>query len=842
MKATEICSGWKLRCGNPGQGEQEKWYLEDMDCPAWIQATVPGDVHMDLLREGLIGEPLKGVNAEKQLWMEEKEWWYRTVFELEQIPAGKGYELVFYGLDYEALIWLNGIIIGKTTNMFIPHRFEISPYIMMGCNTLVVRLVPAVENFEGIDIDRYGGVDGEYYARRVFSRKAQFTFGWDWAPHLLTCGIWRPVELIEHDDILIRNAFVETRFIKPEWADLNIILEVENKLDRILGYNLQYSLDGAGCTRSGMLNPGAQEISFTYRLREPKLWWPLGTGESYLYNAKFGFSFPGVDICLTREIKCGIRTVELLEEPIGGEEGKSFTLVVNGEKIYCKGANWVPLDSVIGRISREQYKDRLYKAADSHLNMLRVWGGGIYEDPCFYQLCDELGIMVWQDFMFACAWYPDDNEGFMEAVKVEAESVLKQLRQHPSIVLWCGNNENDLTYHSMKTGTDPYFHRFMPVVRFYGERIYHQLLPSLCARYVPAIPYRPSSPFGGVNPNAQDEGDCHTWSVSLIEEERPERIAYRDYEKDLTKFCSEFGVMSPPCYDTLCRYLTEEERYVGSPAWKFHANRIDPDSRQQMQIIRNYWGNPEKLSLKGYSITGQILQAEILKVAWEHYRRRKFSCSGMLLWMICDSWGAPGWSVIDYYGTLKASWYYLKRIYQPVLLSFKELQENVELWVTNDRLTRLEGKILFSFTLFDGTVAMKKEIDCRIPPNASIPLEVLDKPDSALFQKGYFHAQLFKEGEMLTENRYFLDVIKNMCFPVPEIHSRLVEEEGRLELVSDVFAYCVYAGDINCELSDNFFDLYPGQVKSVYVRDIKAKDSIWFYSLKYNAKIYEEAL
>lgn len=821
MKTIEICSGWKLHWGSTGQGENEHLYTDEADDLNWIRATVPGDVRIDLLREGMIEEPLEGTNIREQKWIEEKEWWYKTAFEIESIPPGSGYELVFHGLDLESSIWLNGEKIGNTKNMFIPHRFDITPYLKEGRNIAAVRLIPAVASLDGADIERYGGVDGEYYAQRCFSRKAQFTFGWDWAPHLLTCGIWRSVELTEHKGVLMQHTYVETQQIDSEGAHLKVRVELENKLDKAKEYKLYFKMDDMIFNIEGLLNPGTQELSFQYLVQRPKLWWPLGVGEAYLYNVTFELLLPGEDIHLTKTARCGIRMVELLEEPIAEEEGKSFTLVVNGEKIYCKGANWVPLDSVIGRIPKDMYKDRLNKAADAHINMLRVWGGGFYEDPYFYRLCDELGIMVWQDFMFACAWYPDDNEGFMENVAVEAESVLKQLRSHPSIVLWCGNNENDQVYYLKHHSDDPFWERFMPVDRFYGEKIYHQLLPSLCRKYVPTIPYRPSSPFGGVNPNGTNEGDCHSWGVSVIDENNPERIAYKDFDKDKTKFCSEFGIMSPPGYDTLCRYLPEDQRYINSPAWKFHANRMDPDSNQGKQMIRNYWCDLEELTLKDYSIVGQILQAEVYKFAWEHYRRRKFSCSGTLFWMMCDSWGAQGWSVIDYFGIPKASYHYLRRAYRPVLLSFRETHGGMELWVANDHLHQLECKISFSFVLFDGTVYNQKEMDCRIPSNVSIKLEILDKPDASLFRKGYFYAEIRTIDGIISDNRYFPDSIKNMEFPVPTIHSRWVEDEKRLELKSDVFAYCVYLDGVHTGMSDNYFDLYPGRVKSIYVEKLE---------------------
>ncbi|MBM3123177.1 MAG: hypothetical protein FJZ97_13485 [Chloroflexi bacterium] len=387
--------------------------------------------------------------------------------------------------------------------------------------------------------------------------------------------------------------------------------------------------------------------------------------------------------------------------------------------IFCKGADWIPVDSFIGSAPPERYRALVTMARDAHMNMLRIWGGGVYEHDAFYDACDELGVLVWQDFMFACAAYPDDDAEFRQAVAVEAEAVVRRLRNRACVALWCGNNENDWIDDMMRP-TDP-------GKPFFGRRIYHEILPAACGRLDPTRLYWPSSPYGGNDHNSEREGDRHNWKVwgGLPVPRRfgeqppggntPQAVSFRNYADDTTRFCSEFGIHGSPVLSTLTRHSTHRTLQYDTEEFLYRIK--DPDKTRKDRMMAAHVGLPT--DLEDYATKSALVQAEGLRFGLEHYRRRMFHCSGALFWQLHDCWPGISWSCIDYYLNPKASYYYVRRALAPVILSPVIVGDEVQLWGVNDTLERRHEEAIVRQVSLTGEVLDQRSVEVNILPNCA---------------------------------------------------------------------------------------------------------------------------
>ncbi|MBM4431083.1 MAG: hypothetical protein FJ026_12160, partial [Chloroflexi bacterium] len=456
----------------------------------------------------------------------------------------------------------------------------------------------------------------------------------------------------------------------------------------------------------------------------------------------------------------------------------------------------------------------------ANFNMLRVWGGGIVEDPCFYRRCDEAGIMVWQDFPFACSLYPDDDPGFCAEVQREAETIVRQLRNHPSLVLWCGNNENDWIYaRRVATGWQ------LPT--FYGRKIYHEILPEVCARLDPSRPYWPSSPYGGEDPNSDLVGDRHHWDVPINLKDPVERVNFRRWCAERGKFVSEFGVLAPPGEESLRRFLPPGEQHVGSPGWRFHNNLFEMDNLATS--LRLTWGEPTSLSLGEYVLATQIIQAEALKMAFEHLRRRQFATSGALFWAYNDCWGAIGWSVVDYTLARKPSFYHVRRALAPLLVSLHPHGNQVELWLTNG--TRQDHQCSLEWGVLDlrGSFPDLAHTETVSHANRAQHVATIHLSPAMQAEKGRYlpFGRLLVDGETVAHNRCFLTgfAFKDLRLPPAEIVHSLQQVEGGeeakwlLQLQATAFAWAVRLQvPSSVWVEDNYFDLLPGERREITLR------------------------
>ena len=691
---------WSLSSFKEGAGERKKAFLPETKIEKILKARVPGDVHMALIEGKVIPEPLYNMNAKKSLKVQEKEWWYKKEFEAPYGFAKNKSELVFEGLDTTAKIYLNGRLAGETNNCLVPHTLDVTGLLNPGKNTLIVKLDSGIFAVKNKELEKYGA-GGRNTGCRIWTRKPQYTFGWDWAPKMLTCGIWRPVSVLSYEKVTVRECFIKTRHSKNE-ALVSAEVVLESFVPEILKLELDVYIEDKLQKLKLTARKGLNKYTITRKIKKPKLWWPRGMGEAHLYSFRLDVS-EGCVLLDTYNTRFGIREIKLLQEKLPPPEGgKSFTLEINGQKVFCKGANWVPLDSSFARITKEKYKELVEIAAGANFNMFRVWGGGMYESDEFYDACSEKGIMVWQDFIFACAMYPDDDKEFCAAVRVEAEKTVKRLRNYPGLVLWCANNENNEAYDERWIGNKKDKKRI-----FYGKKIYYEILPSACAKYDGTRPYRPGSPYGGEFANSDYEGDMHAWNVGL-HGGHIGRVDYRNFAKVRGRFISEYGLISMPNLESVKKYLPPEERNIKSKAFEFHTNRMDRfftpkgEAGLMARQIDLFYGDHKKLAFKDFIKASQLIQGEGYKFEIEHLRRRMYNCSGSLFWMYADAWGEMGWTIVDYYRAKKLSYYYVKRAYQPLLVSIKAEEYGVSLWVINDTLKSYSAELEYGIKNFTG--------------------------------------------------------------------------------------------------------------------------------------------
>ncbi len=803
---------WRLHGFEPGEGERLAAHSVDFADGDWLPVQVPGDVHRALVAAGELPEPFDGMNVEKCQWVEEKEWWYRLAFECPPEPDGEA-ELAFGGLDTYATVWLNGEEVGRAANMFISHRFGVTDQLRRGqTNVIAVRFDPTTAVAEQRRADHLWSA---FYSHRPWVRKAQMNFGWDWGPRLVTVGIWRDVSLCKKPSPRLCSPYVRCHAISEEGAVVVVGAEVEGDVSGDARLHVRLDEGERSFEGSAEVVGGSAETRLV--VPDPRLWWPHTHGEPALCDVRFTLR-QGESVADEATVRTGLRTVEVVQAPDPDGAGNGFTVHVNGLPVFCKGADWIPVDSFIGAAPPERYRRLVEMARDANMNMLRIWGGGVYEHDAFYQACDELGVMVWQDFMFSCAAYPDDDEGFRETVEVEADSVVRRLRNRPCIALWCGNNENDWI-DDMQHATDP-------GAPFYGRRIYHEILPSACARLDPTRLYWPSSPYGGNDHNSELEGDRHNWKVwaglpaprrfgqQLRGGTKPEDVSFRHYADDTCRFCSEFGIHGSPVLRTLSRHIPAEELDYDSEQFLYRIK--DPDKTRKVRMMAAHIGEPS--GLDDYVLKSMLVQAEGLRFGIEHYRRSMFHCSGALFWQLHDCWPGISWSCIDYYLNPKASYYTVKRAMAPVIISPHLTDGEVRLYGVNDALESRSFEVLVHQVELDGGIRRTRSIQADLAPNSSTLIGSWGLGELGMEEGGEPEALVFTapEADGVPANVLFPVELKDVRFRPASIGVEWRAKEGgeyEVALSSDVLAYfvhLVFPVD-GVEASDNYVHLLPGE-------------------------------
>ena len=764
-----------------------------------MAARVPGTVHTDLMRQRVIPDPFYRTNENDVQWVADQQWLYRRTFDVPpQLLAEDVVHLVAEGLDTYAAIRINGKHVATTANMFIEHRFDVKRFLRAGKNSIEIEFDSPIAQSRALEA-KHGRLRVALQPHRVYVRKAQYSFGWDWGPTLPTCGIWRSIWLEAFSHGKLKNPFVRVISLDRARASIEIAVEIERTTHDNL--YVRACIGGPDTAQECEVPVRGNKVILPIRLRNPQLWWPNGSGDQPLYTAVLSLMRNDEELN-TIEVPFALRTVRLLQEP--DRKGRSFIIEINGEKIFCKGADWIPCDSFLPRVEDGTYERLLHLAKDAHFNMLRVWGGGVYERDTFYHLCDELGLMVWQDFMFACGEYPH-APWFLRNVEAEAEEVVRRLRNHPSIVLWCGNNECEWLFCTENPDKSP--------EEMNGAIIFRELLPAVCGRLDGTRPYWRSSPFGEGFPNAESNGNHHQWTIWSFWRDFPE------YEKNHARFVTEFGFQAPAHLRTFEKVTLPTERHPQSITVQHHNKQIEGTERLFRFLAAHHIVPPD---FEEFIYKTQLVQAEALKCAVEHWRRRKFATAGALFWQLNDCWPVSSWSVIDSALRPKAAYYFAKRFFAPVLLSFKRHDNHLEVWASNDLLQVVKGTLELSFTSVTGQSVWTRRLPVRLGSNASSRLLTLDLDRFASYdaRQYYVVGRIQTADRHVSVQRFFWREPKHLLLPKPNVKTilrRVDNDRCELRLQARTFVKNlrieITGADIVFE--DNFFDMDPGTTARV---------------------------
>ena len=794
------------------------WKFHEVNKTGWHTATVPGCVHTDLLANKLIEDPFFRDNEKQQQWIGKTNWEYQNTFDVSAaVMNRRNIEIVFHGLDTYADVFLNDKQILKADNMFRTWRVEVKSALKQGQNVLrIVFRSPINEILPRMSKLNYElpAVNDQGEKTSPYTRKAPYHYGWDWGPRFVTSGVWKPVDLVAWDDARVEDLHVRQNKLSKESADLTAALEVVSAAAVGATIEIENTADKkVVAVKQVKLNPGLNNVALDFVVADPKFWYPVGLGDPALYTFKAKL-YVNKKVVDEQSKRTGLRTLELRQKP--DEHGISFEFIVNGIPVFGRGANWIPADSFPTRVTDDKYRKLLTSLRDANMNMIRVWGGGIYEDDYFYDLADEMGLLVWQDFMFACTMYPGDK-AFLDSVRHEAIDNVKRLRNHPSIVIWVGNNEIETAWQHWGGWKDknPSF------VWDDYLKIFVRLLPEVLDQYDPSRPYWQSSPSSNFQADSEFQaiGDTHYWQVWHAEK------PFSEYEKQFPRFMSEYGFQSFPELATVKSYTVEADRAsIETPIMLAHQRHPRGNQLVRAYMLRDY---KEPKDFESFLYVSQVLQAEGIKTGAEHLRRIMPRNMGSLYWQANDCWPVASWSAMDYFGRWKALMYYTKRFYAPTLVSIHAENENMNFYVVSDSPETLEAKLRISLIDLNGKQISQSEHEIAIEPlkgrsYLSIPAgELLNGADTG---NVVLIADLNVGGRTVSKNQYYFKPFKEMSFSKPVIETR-VEPSAKgfsVRLSSDRVARAVQlAGVAGGSFDDNYFDLIPGKTVEVEFRSDK---------------------
>lgn len=797
---TSLNSGWKFR---------------EINKTDWLPAMVPGCVHTDLLANKVIEDPFYRDNEKNLQWIGKTDWEYTTTFNVSaETLKRQNLEIVFDGLDTYANVFLNNKPILDADNMFRTWRIDVKNALKQGENVLRIKFRSPINEI----LPRMAKLDYELPAvndqgekTSPYTRKAPYQYGWDWGPRFVTSGVWKPVNLVAWDNARIEDLQIKQNKLSKENADLSAVVEVvaSNSVDATI--EVENTTDKKiVATKQVKLNAGVNKVALGFSMANPKLWYPIGLGEQSLYTfkAKLTVNKKAID---TQSKRTGLRTLELRQKP--DQYGISFEFVVNDIPVFGRGANWIPADIFPTRITKEKYKNLLTSLKDANMNMLRVWGGGIYEDDYYYDLADEMGILVWQDFMFACSMYPGDK-AFLDNVRHEAIDNVKRLRNHPSIVIWVGNNEVETAWQhwgwkdkNPSSVWDDY------------QKIFLRLLPEVLDEYDPSRPYWQSSPSSNFQADSEFQGigDTHYWQVWHAEK------PYKEYEKQFPRFMSEYGFQSFPEFETVKTYTTEEDRAsIETPIMLAHQRHPRGNQLVKEYMLREY--NQPK-DFESFLYVSQVLQAEGIKIGAEHFRRIMPRNMGSLYWQANDCWQVASWSGMDYFGRWKALMYYTKRFYAPMLVSpHIDDDGTMNIYVVSDSPEAKQSQLVMTLMDLNGKTLSSKQMDLTVEPlkgKSYFTQTVSEFLNGADNKKTFLIAELKVGGKMISQNEYFFKPFKEMSFSKPEIETDISPSANGFKIIlsTNKVAKSVYlSGFTEGFFTDNYFNLIPNKPLEIEFR------------------------
>ena len=801
---------WKLTWANGGHGPKQVWQLamqEPVHDPfKYLDAKVPGEIHDVFRGLGIAGDPNIGMNLLYADWIGDQYYQYYRTFHLPEEAVGKEQWLVFDQLDLVATVYLNGEIAGSHQNAFYPCRINVTGKTRPGENTLSVVLESGLFHVADKEGEKYAFKRGlqQRIDKRHYLRKPQYQFNWDWNPRYVNVGITGDVRLEWSDHVRLDQLCINQKLT----GDLNHVSITVRSFIEAVRENQHVEIiarieeEGTLCRSSFPLKRGMNACPVDLEINNPDLWWPIGQGEPFRYTLVTEI-YAGGEIVASETRKVGIRKVEVDQSP-HPEKGHYFTVKINNRPVFMKGGNWIPPDLTYSHIKRDRLDSLVKLAVKANFNTLRIWGGGVYAGHELLELCDENGILVWHDFIFACSSYPGDDPEFYENVRKEVTWIVREYSSHPSLVVWCGNNENEMIFWDHKLGRGS----------LSNSLIFEVLLPKILnlegidAFYWPSSPHSP----GGLEPRNVYSGDQHPWGVSL-QDDGVNIWAYRGYED---RFPNEGGVLGASSPATLKQALGPDQFYLRSFAWDHHdnlknfqKNRLGLTYRAfEFLLDRPY----DQVPLEDYLFGSALFHSEGLQEYIYNYRRRKFNSSSAIFWMYNDSWPVThGWTIVDYYLRKKLAFHPVRRAFDEVVVVLTREGEKINVYGVNDMPQPWKGDLRYGYFTMDGKRPIDRRMHASIPANSSVVLasfsaEALEK--AGMDRSGAF-AILQKEDDLVSQNKLLLSYFKNLPFKKPDIHVRL--ENGKAVFESDDFVWGATL-DIDGEsgVADNCFDLFPG--------------------------------
>ncbi|KKK18066.1 hypothetical protein P175DRAFT_0457433 [Aspergillus ochraceoroseus IBT 24754] len=826
-----LSTGWSLRDS------------EDQSPNAWLSVpVVPSVVHQDLQANNKLENPFIGFNELGARWVNEKSWTYRNVFQKPTVPAGSSIVLAFDGLDTFAKVKLNGETILESNNMFLAYRVDVTKALEAeGEHTLEIdfdcALLRARELRKQDPAHKWESFNGD--PSRMAVRKAQYHWGWDWGPVLMTAGIWREVRL-EVYSARVSDLWTQVELATDhQQAQISAFAEIDtSESDASYKATFTLSLHGQEIAR-GVATPENNVAKVSFALQEPSLWWPNGYGDQTLYEISVSLEKGDAQIQQLSK-KFGIRTAEVIQQP--DKHGKSFYFRINGVDIFCGGACWIPADSLLTNVTPERYRKWIQLMAAGHQVMIRVWGGGIYEDESFYQACDEIGIMVWQDFMFGCGNYPTWPD-LLESVEKEATYNMRRLRHHPSIVIWVGNNEDyqvqesaGLTYNYEDKDPQSWLKTDFP-----ARYIYEHLLPIVAKKICPELFYHPGSPWGdGKVSSDPTVGDMHQWNVWHGTQEK-----YQIFDTLGGRFNSEFGMEAFPHIATIDYFVENEaDKFPQSHVLDFHNKADGHERRIATYLVENL---RTATDLETHIYLTQVVQAETMMFGYRGWRRQwgdERHCGGALLWQLNDCWPTISWAIVDYFLRPKPAFYAVCRVLRPVAIGVRREHHDwsvshaqppktskYELWVVSSQQTELVGKVELKFLSIKTGQEIRETIvheNVTIVPNGTT--NVLDGViDHTVDEPHVLAARVWVDGELTARDVDWPQPFKYLDLSDRGLEVTKISEsenEQKIQLSAKKPVKClVFEERDGVRVSDSAIDIVPGDDQIVTIKGLKPEDA-----------------
>jgi len=794
------------------------WDFREAGTDKWFPASVPGNIVSDLKTERKITDLFYGYNDLSVKYLETKDWEYRGRFFVDEKSASGNQRLIlcFNGLDTYASVYLNENLILTSDNMFIGHEIDITSNLIYNQENELQIYFESPIKVEKKRLQQLGYLPlclNEYAPKpertRVFSRKAPFHYGWDWGPRFVTSGVWRPVELLVIDEIRLTDVYFKPVTINTKEARYHCICQVQSYTEKPNDIAIKLSINGKQVsTNKFEVNKGNNEVVVDLVIDNPELWWCNGYGQPFLYQIRVVAESENDKSEYAHQL--GVRTLKLVQQP--DADGHSFYFELNGIPVFAKGANYIPPNTLTTETTESDYQTVIDNAVNANMNMLRVWGGAIYEEDRFYELCAENGLMVWQDFMFACDMMPPE-EYILDSIKQEAVYNVKRLRNHACLALWCGNNENLMGWGTWWKDKFPESQHNAMLEAY--KKIFHEILPSAVQNNHPEIAYWPSSPasYPGDKYTSRSSGDEHDWSVWFMSE------PIEHYYTDMPRFVSEYGIQAYPEWDTLLSFAEESELKYKSPL-------LDHRQRSPMeQFGEGYNGNDhirhycdaylhQPCNFEGHVYYSQVFQTLALKTAIEAHRSHKPYCMGSLYWQINDCWPTISWSTVDYFGRWKPAHYAVKKAFEPVILALQWQDGVLQLYVVSDLPDDFNGNVeLYSFSVHAKQQIQKiAETEVLVQGSKAGKRQVPEINNDK--QSGIYAVLKNKNGKVMATNTILPDKLKNLeieCNPKIQLETRATTENVKITILSDVFVKSFgLKSNVEGHFPENYIDLLPG--------------------------------